>query len=415
MLACALPVAIAFRSAQSVATRVTQALLLGVSLSAAALLVWLERGRLIFNVRDGFAQWAVWAGRSADLARGLPSWFRTDSGTAIAVASVWVVLAVAAWLLLRVIVSRRRMASGTAASWAVVLCAVLVPAAMTASWRLEGASGAAPGAGQLTLLRVAAAGPSSVGVSYAPLSIGPAATVVPRMRIDGASAAGRPAWAWFFLPRVPAGRYRVWFENRNPNNRFDVDLVIGRGDAAIETWRFADLQPGPVSRDLALPRAVRSIAIRGDRAIRGRLGSIVLEPVDVGPGDDANALIVTAARRYGDVVVMAVGESVYLEPPGLWTEGKTTAEMLISGPEGWAQQRLRVRAGAVATGVVLQSGEWRDTLALSPGEVREVAVPKGAGPFAILRVTTDNGFRPSAVDRASTDTRFLGAWIEIAD
>ena len=63
--------------------------------------------------------------------------------------------------------------------------------------------------------------------------------------------------------------------------------------------------------------------------------------------------------------------------------------------------------------VTLESGGWRQTLALKPGEERIVDVPAGAaGPGVLLRVATDAGFRPADVDPATTDRRLLGCWIE---
>lgn len=412
MLACALPLAVAWRETRNAATRSMQLGLLACSLVGAATLVWVEQGRLIFNVRDGLAQWAVWSTRSVDLARGLPSWFRTDPAVALAGAGLWTALLTGAWVLVRFATARRHPGVGATALGLALAAAAALSASMAMTWRLESVTGVAPGHGQLALLRRIAAAPASPGVRYAPASFGTAASVGSDLRIDGTAYPGRPAWAWLWVPRVPAGRYRISFEHRAPGTTIDVDIVIGRGEAAVETWRLDAVTEGFVSRDLTLPGLVRSIAIRGDQASRSRIGAITLDAIELFPGDTGAGGPITAARRYGETVVMGVGESVYLEPPGLWTAGKATAELLLAGPPEAAGRRVLVRAGGVATGVRLESGTWREAFSLPAGVSREVVVPLRPGAAAVLRVTTDHGFRPALVEPGSTDMRHLGVWLE---
>jgi hypothetical protein len=203
----------------------------------------------------------------------------------------------------------------------------------------------------------------------------------------------------------------VWFDVRHGGAPTDVDLVIGRGDAAVETWRIDAAAPGRRSHDLFLPRAVRSVALRGTPDARERVRRITLEPLAVAPGEESRGGRITAARRYGPTVVMAAGDDAYLEGPGLWTAAMRTAEMVMVTPAGQTEQRVRVRAGPVVTGVELAAGEWRWNVTLQPGTVGEAIVPL-AGAATTLRVRTSAGFRPAQTDPASSDTRFLGAWVE---
>lgn len=412
MLACAAPLAVAWAASRHPATRLLQGGLLAASLLGAATLTWAEQGRLIFNVRDGLALWAVWATRIVDLARGLPSWFRLDPSVALASAAAWVGLVIAAWLVWRVVAARHVPGRGAAALGLIVLAALALSTAMSATWRLGHATGLAPGNGQLALLHQVATMPAAPAVTYRPFAFDTAAVVSSHLRIDGAAFPGRPAGALLWVPRVPAGRYRIWFETRKPGAAVDVAFVIGRGDTPADVWRLDQPLAGSTSRDVVLPRLARSIAIRGDEASQTAIGAVTIEPLEVSGKDAQAGAPIMAARRYGATLVMGLGETAYLEPPGIWTVGQGTADLLVTGAAGSSSQRLVVRAGGSATGVVLECGPWRQTFALAAGATREVEFPLPADPATPLRVTADGGFRPALVEPGSTDMRLLGVWLE---
>ncbi len=409
MLACALPAAFAWSSAVRRPTRLLLLTLLGASLALAAALASVEGGRLVFNVRDGQALWAVWATRSADVVRALPSVFRTTPGTAAASAAGWVAALAGAWLLCRTAADRLRLSGGREGLLFAVCMAVAICSAAALSWRLEGATGLSPAGGQLALFSRAAQEPGAVVIRYDPVRVVSAAEGLAAVRLDGAGAAGRPADAWLWAPRLPAGRYRVWSDMRAGGAA--VEVVIGRGDAAIDRWR---LPSGRTSREIVLPWPVRSLTLRGDDAQRRQVRRLELEAVSVklpagyeGAADGR----VTAARRYGDVVVMGVGESVYLEPSGLWVAGLAASRLLLAAPDSQATVPLRVRAGAVPTTVTLAAGAWQEQWELAAGETRAVSVPLAGGSATVLTVTVSTGFTPARLDPNSSDTRLLGVWV----
>jgi hypothetical protein len=350
----------------------------------------------------------VWASRAADIARALPSVFRTDVPTAVSSAAAWLAAVACAWLLARAAERRFRLSRGVAATVTAASLVFAVSAATFASWRLEAATGSAPVGGQLRLLNRVARGGASRGVLLDPLAVVSPANTADALRFTG-SEPRRPAWAWFWLTGVPAGRYRVSFDLREGGAPFDVDIVLGRGDAAAETWQFDAAARGRVSRDLDLVRAVRSVALRGTPEARARILSTTVEPVAVTvPAPEGRIM---ASRRYGRITVMAVGETLHLEGPGAWAAALVPVEALIRAPRDRASQRVRLRAGPVATVVQLRTGGWNERISLAPGEERDVDLPLAEG-TATLSVHTNTGFRPADVDPASTDTRHLGVWLE---
>ena len=97
------------------------------------------------------------------------------------------------------------------------------------------------------------------------------------------------------------------------------------------------------------------------------------------------------AVRYGPAVVFLLDGHSYTEPAGTWIAGGKSAQFAIA-PDPGAPIRLFVRNAPVQNHVTLESGAWRQTLALEPREERTVDVPvDGARPGALLRVTTTAG------------------------
>ena len=82
-------------------------------------------------------------------------------------------------------------------------------------------------------------------------------------------------------------------------------------------------------------------------------------------------------------------------------------------PDTGAPIQLLVRNFGVANAVVVESGAWRQDLALKPREERLFDVPVDAnGRGAVVRVTSSTGARPFDVEPGNQDRRLLGVWIE---
>ncbi|MEW5982382.1 MAG: hypothetical protein AB1806_08425 [Acidobacteriota bacterium] len=414
LLLGAVPISAAWRHGTGAATRAVQAIALAVSLAMAAMFVAVGDGRFAFSFRDGSAQWAVAASTLADVPRALPSWFRIGWLEGAASAAVWVVAMGMAWMASRWLSTRLALGRGTAS---LVAGACIVAAAMGAAslaWRLEDATGIAPTAGQLALIRELASARVPLTVRYAPLGVGDGRELAHAMRLGNDRVAGTPPDAWLWLPDLPAGRYRLWLDEVRPGADLDVDVSIGRSRDPLLTWALRDARSGPQSFDLALPAAVHSVAVRGGPGQRAAVRSLWLQPLSLAdPADPASAERAVEARRYGAAVVWALGDTVYLEADGLWVAAEEGAGLLLDSPPAGAGRRVGLRAGAVATTVLVQSGTWQASLRLKAGERRDFIVPGPAERPALVRIRTDAGFRPSQVDPASTDDRYLGVWVDL--
>ena len=62
--------------------------------------------------------------------------------------------------------------------------------------------------------------------------------------------------------------------------------------------------------------------------------------------------------------------------------------------------------------ITVESGDWRQTVALKPNEERVIAIPvdEDLG-GTLVRLRTNKGVRPSDLDPSNGDHRKLGAWI----
>jgi len=409
----AFPAAMAWTAARHAVTRTLQGVALGVSLAVAALLVAVEGGQFAFNIRDTTAPWLVWFGQIADVAHGVPSLFRLQPAPALVQVAVWAAAACAAWLAARVIGKARRLQPGAAAL--VLLCAMSL--AMTASlavvWRLEGVSGVMAMTGQIRSLEGVGHGGAASGVVFEPFTITSPERAFERVRIGLEPVSGAPPWAWLWVPRLPAGRYRLWIDTRTAGASFDASVLVGRSDGPLDEWRFENMAPGAVSREVALPVDVHAMAVRGPDNARSMVRAIWLQPVgNAGRAPRLSEQRAIAARRYGRAAIFALGNAVYLEPGGLWTAAGRTAEMAVAAGPDQDGVAFVLRAGAVATPVEITSGAFSVRLTLAAGESRDLVIPLRPGEPALVRVRAERGFRPASVDPSSTDMRMLGVRLE---
>jgi hypothetical protein len=111
------------------------------------------------------------------------------------------------------------------------------------------------------------------------------------------------------------------------------------------------------------------------------------------------------------VAVFAI-DYVYLEPGGMWTAGRRTAELVVQVDPGRDRAVFAMRGGPEATPVRITAGTFSLEAELAPGEERELAIPVTPAGAALVTIRADRGFRPAEVDRSSTDTRLLGVRLE---
>ena len=409
----ALPAAMAWVAARDAVTRSLQGITLGVSVALAAMLVAVERGQFAFNVRDTAAPWLVWFGQIADVAHGVPSLFRLQPAPALLQIAVWVAAACAAWLVARAIGHARRLQPGAATLLLLCAMSLAITVSLGIAWRLEGASGVVAMAGQLRSLEAAGHGGAANGVVFDPFTITSPERALERVRIGLEAVSGAPPWAWLWVPRLPAGHYRLWIDTRTAGASFDAAVLVGRSDGPLDEWRLENLAPGAISRGVALPVDVDAMAVRGTGNARSMVRALWLQPVgSAGRAPRLSNQRANAARRYGRAAIFALATAMYLEPGGLWTAAGRTAEMVVSGGADQDGFGFVLRAGAVATPVEITSGAFSVQLSLAAGESRNLVIPLRPGEPALVRVRAEHGFRPASVDPSSTDMRMLGVRIE---
>jgi len=410
LLVFAVPAASAWASTTHAVTRTVQAVALGVSAGISVMLLTVERGEFVFNVRGVEAPWLAWASQMADLTHAVPSLFRHGPSTALAVALVWTAAVVVAWLAARGASRAAALGPGPAALVALCAIGIAVTAAVSAAWRIEGVGGTRVTNGQLRALETAGARHGSRGAvldSRASTGGGPA---LERLRVGGEPAAGGSADVWMALPFLPAGRYRVWTDVA-ASAGFDVHLVAGRSEEPFESWSIGRSGAGAVGRDLVLPAGVARVRARGDAGVRPVDRKFWIQPVVDGRFVPVTTRRAAAAMRYGRLVVYALA-GAYLEPGGLWTAGGRTAELVVQADPGERVAAFTMRAGPESTPVVVRAGGFRVDAELAAGEERPLAIPVSPEGSVLLTVQAGRGFRPSEKDPSSADRRLLGLRLE---
>jgi hypothetical protein len=410
----AVPAALFWALASGRAERVLAGAALALTVSASAVVVWVDRGRLAFNARDAAALWLEWAGPVADLSAAAPMWARGADGQLFRAIAVWLVVILGVWLGLRAADRSGRIPDRTA--FGTLAAAALALGAMIASsvvWALVQAPGTTMIASQLHLLERVAAEPRALalgvdGWTRVPLRELPVRVSIELTRTPAVRPPGRDTPAMFTLPPLPAGEYRITASDGTSGGWLMIG--IGRDQFALRTEQ---LPSGPI--DLRFPLPVRGLLVRGDEDARRAVRALAVEPLRIfGPGERLTAAMGRRAVRYGEYTVYFLDERSYPEPEAFWVGGERDTDIVIQSDDPRQAAVLRVRNGPVANRLVIESGRWRDVLDLTPGEERDVPVPLDpARGGAVLRFESLSGFRPSEHDATSTDQRFLGVWVRL--
>ena len=168
--------------------------------------------------------------------------------------------------------------------------------------------------------------------------------------------------------------------------------------------------------EVDFPVDVRAIVVRGDEQARRSIRALTIEPLSVLPATSRLATeFAQRAVRYGNTSVYFLDDRSFPEPEAFWVGGQRNSTVALQ-PDSGEPVMLLVRNAPVENQVTLESGSWRESVSLGPGEERRIEVPidrqRGA---ALLLVTASNGFRPSAVDPKSRDDRFLGVYVKVVE
>jgi hypothetical protein len=277
---------------------------------------------------------------------------------------------------------------------------------MSIVWAMHGDSPITSTAAQMDVLRHLAAGRvATIGLTPPrPMSIEQAWGM--RMEIAVRRGRGaRPNAAVAAFPAVPAGSYEVSVRRRGGEGW--VMVGVGNDQFAIATQPIAAYDAGV---RLDLPVNVRALLVRADEGARAQLDAIQLRPLARVPrrlSDD------TARRavRYDSTVVFFFDDRAFPEPSGLWVAGARETAIAVR-PDLGGRSALLLRNGAVDNVIELESGGWRQEIALKGSEERRIDLPIDATlGAALVRIRASAGFRPSEVNPASRDTRFLGVFV----
>ena len=385
-------VALGWQSLWTRAARHLAVVLLSLSLGTTAALVSVEQGALAYNVRDGAARLALWAGPLVDLSAALPAAHRDAPLVVVRDACVWGGVAALAWLAWRLL--ERRGRSSLAAVLATV--ALAVPAGAATVWSLHDTPGLAPARSQVTFL-TRRARPGAVLWTITPQPVGRTRAWF-EVEVDSPRSA-RPSDYTLLRPgRLPAGRYRLHADAMAPGARLGVN--VGEGQAQ----RFlADLAADAAGATAAvvLPVPVEGLVVKGSREAAAARGRVWLTGDAAASGEALPPA--TRLHAMGETLWLLPERGSYPEADGLWVGGDADVTVGVVG----APLRLRVQAGAADVEVELQGSESR-RLTLSSGAAEEVTVTPRDGR---LRLVTRGGFRPSAVTPGATDRRWLGVWV----
>jgi hypothetical protein len=408
----ALPLGLAWSAAGS-RMRPVLFMLLFVSLAITVITIGPNAGGLAWNTRDAQAQWLEWLGPVADLPRAWPSffWHLDPEDLSTELPFVWHV-GLTVGVLAGAIALVAAVPSGTsprgrfaalATAWGLPLALMV---AAVGGWRLNGVGGLAPTRSQLAVAGLAGQGRTVWQIL--PGRIERAASLTSVLRIGGEEP-GRtdapPPWGVFV--DVPPGEYEVVVQ---PPTGADplVEVRIGRSSAVLESVHLLESGP-PFSVDL--PAGARVLTVDAPGQPTGPQGRVELRPTRWQP--HAGGLAQSFAR-YEAADVFFLDDGVFVEAPGFWVRGGTTAEFVVSPPARLGSLRLHVRNGAAPNAVGLTvAGAGSHTLALAPSEGRDVPLPQvGTGHGLHVRVQSPAGFRPSDTG-PSEDRRYLGVWIAI--
>src|SRR5436190_7768493 len=419
LLLLAVPAAAWFQASRGRASRMLGLGGLAVSLLVTATIAAVDRGALLYNVRDGHSRLLGWLSPLVDLTTGVPSLFQNEPFTALVQGAIWLA-ALTLTAVAGAFLARRGASTGASATGIGFAAALTAMLALSIVWRTNGAMPLTPTAGNVALLDLLDPGNHQIAVQYGPLKRVPLGDVPARLTLASAAPGSAAAASqindplmWVLHP--PTATYAVEVALSHPGaGRVSVTADHTFGPAW--TWDLTGAR-GFWRREFRLPIATPAMLVDGDAAARPTIERLTLRALDVTPPRDrVSNLDAWHVARYGPAVVFLIAGDAYMEQSGAWVAGERSGEFVIAPDvhDGVAGSiHLFVRNRPIDNRVTLGAGPWREELTMRPGEERMVDIPIPRGRSAVpLRVTSARGARPTTFEPGSTDTRFLGCWIE---
>lgn len=415
----AIPAAVAWTQMRGRAPRALALAALAFTVFASVALVLVDDGRLAFNARPVtgvYAGWLEWLNGNLDLGRGLPVWWRDDSGPLLRAVAVWSGFAAAGYFLVSFLARQPRLRGrGAFAAATAFVAAILAMFSLSTVWAVEGVNGRAPTTGQLAALRRLSTQRRLLAFELNPSRRLTRDAVPSRLRIEppfstAEGGAGRNDRPLFMVPAVPAGEYRLTLPLKGTTGW--VMVGIGRDQFALRTVPL-DMAAGPMT--IVFPLAVRALIVRADEDGRRNVRGLTIEPLRIlGPRERLTKEIGRRAVRYAGATVYFTDDRSFPEPEGFWVGGGRDSIVVLQPDQSRPTATLLLRNGAAENQVVVEAGGWRDGARLGPGEERRIDVPLDQARGATrLKITSSAGFRPSDTDANSHDDRFLGVWVKV--
>ena len=423
-----LPLAIPAACAWAASPRALRAVMLAMLVVSAWLSIVMAGaggGRLGYHTRNEAgltaAPWLEWANHAVDLPAAFPAFVpqpvqpdpaglvsRANAARAgFAATAIWIVClgAAAAFTLWR---TRAWHPWPTIAATVTIAFAAGVTAALAINWTMHGSPPITATSAQMDVLRRLADG-HVAAVSLSPLRrLSAEDAWGMRMEIPvRRGRAGRANAPLVAFPAVPAGSYVMSVRRRGGEGWLMVG--VGNDQFAIVTQPIATFESGV---RLDLPINVRALLVRADEGARAQLESVELRPVSRGV---ARLSRDTARRavRYNSTVTYFLDDRALPEPSGFWVAGARETRVVVR-PDAPGPVAVILHSGAADNAITLESGRWREEIALKPGEERRIDLPIDASAgAALVRIRSSAGFRPSEVNAGSRDTRFLGVFVRM--
>jgi hypothetical protein len=411
LLPLAIPSGLWFQASRGRSIRMLGFGALAVSMLITVTIASVDRGALLYNVRDGASRLFLWLSPLVDVTTGLPSLFQTGPRMALVHAGIWLAAAAVTASIGAVVASRgaSTVTVGVSMSFGAAASAML---ALTMVWRDNGAAPVTATTGVVELLRRIDSDSGQIGVRFAPSRRLAPRDVLAQLVLADVQPAARPAdGVVVYFPHPPAGTYVI--EVRIPlGGAGRIDVTLDRQFGPAWSWDLSGAR-GAWRAEFHLPVSAAAVAIDVEPAHRSAIERMTLRSVElVGSSHRLADGVPDHVTRYGPALVFHMSGHAYMESAGTWIAGGESGDFVIE-PDARQPIRLFVRNPPVENHVTLEGDGWRQDLAMKPGEERLVDVPLASGRAAArVRVTTARGARPVDFEKGSTDTRLLGCWIE---
>jgi len=408
LLVFAIPAAMWF-SAAGRSARTLGLLLLAISVALSITTASVDRGALLYNVRDGASKMLIWASGAVDLTTGLPSLFQTGGIGALGRAVIWLagaaaVAALAHWL------DRRDAPVAAAAAALTLAVAVVVMTALSIVWSLNRAAPILAARAGTRTLRAIDGDARQLGVAYSPFRRLPIDDIPPLLPLtSGSPAAVKGGEPLASIVDAPAAAYAI--EATLTGTASTVTAGLDRSPAPLASWDVTGVR-GPWRRTFTLANDAHLLRVDGVPSGAGLDGVRVRAERRLGSHERVSNDEAWRAARYGSTTVFLLDGRSYVETGGCWIVGGSYAEFAIIRAPG-TRVHLFVRNSGAQNRVTFDAGGWHDTLPLAPREERLLDLPiAGDRPGVVLQVTSPAGARPFDFEPGSQDKRFLGVWIE---